>query len=82
MDVIDVEDVPHCVLLYSRLIWLMLVQNESGKRSLRRGHHYTEDAVPRIARRLVKRERATASGRCGGGQSMGPFSMASLKSLV
>ena len=81
MDDDDVQDIPHCVLLYSRLIWLMPVQNESRKRSLRRGHHYTEVAVRRIARGLEKSERVTASGRCGGDQSMGPVSTAS-KSLV
>ena len=81
MDDVDAQDVPHCVLLYSRLIWLMPVQNESGKRSLRRGHHYTKAVVRRIARRLEKRERVTASGRCGVGHYMGPFSTAS-KSLV
>jgi len=78
---IDVQDVPHCVLSYSRLIWLIPVQNESGKRSSRRGHQYTKVVLRRIARGLEKRERVTASGRCGGDHSMGPFSTAS-ESLV
>ena len=80
MDDVDVQDVPHCVLLYYRLIWLVRVQNKSGKRSVRRGHHYTEVVVRRIATGLVKREGVTASGRCGGDQSMGSLSTAS-KSL-
>jgi hypothetical protein len=66
MEDVDVQDVPHCVLLYSRLIWLMPVQNESGKWSFSRGHLYTEVVVRRIGRGLEKRERVTASGRCGG----------------
>jgi len=28
MDDVDVQDVQHCLLLYSLLVWLMPVQNE------------------------------------------------------
>lgn len=82
MDDVDIQDVPHYVDLYSHLICLMPVQNESGKRSSWRGHHYTKVVVRRIARGLQKRERVMASGRCGRGQSMGRFSTALLKYLV
>jgi hypothetical protein len=77
MDDVDVQNFPYCVLLYSRLVKLLPVQNESRKQSLRRGHHYTKVVVRRIARGREKRERVMASGRCWGGQSMGPFSTTS-----